>query len=171
MTSLEKKLIWLFTRRFINLLRTVFNWLIFLLNKILVPIDFSENSIRALGFAVDLAKKLKASITLLNVVYSPVLEVSSEWPFPWGETVVSDWKKNNEQALGELVKKTKEQEATLEISHLIKEGQPADQIVNTASEFDFIVIGQKGRSVPGTLMGGVIQRVAQLANCPVVIVP
>jgi nucleotide-binding universal stress UspA family protein len=40
-------------------------------NEILVPTDFSSRSIRALTYAVELARKLGAHLTLLHVVPAP----------------------------------------------------------------------------------------------------
>jgi nucleotide-binding universal stress UspA family protein len=140
-------------------------------NKILVAIDFSENSYRSLDAAVNMAKKLGASVTVLNVVYPPSFEVSSELPLPWDETVVSDWKKINEQALIKLAKKTQEHNSGLEISYLMREGQPASVIVEVAKDYDFIFIGKRGRALPDVLMGSISDRVAHMSNCPIVIVP
>ena len=44
-----------------------------MISKILVPVDGSEHSDRALNFALDLAEKYSAKITLLNVA-QPVID-------------------------------------------------------------------------------------------------
>jgi nucleotide-binding universal stress UspA family protein len=143
-----------------------------LLKKLLVGTDFSENSERAIKFALTLAENLKASVTLLNIVYPPTKAASElEYPFPWVESFLSDWKKYNEQALTKLVAKYKEKNPNVQISMLIKEGQPAHEIAETAKHFDAVVIGQKGRAMPEALMGGVCEKVATLSRCPVIIVP
>jgi len=45
----------------------------FLIGKILVAVDGSENSDRALDFALDIAEKYGAALTLLNVSEPPAM--------------------------------------------------------------------------------------------------
>ena len=125
------------------------------MNKILVGTDFSDGSYRALNFALEIAEKFAASITILNVVYPPTSEAPGdvEYPVPWIENFSADWKKYNEQALMKLVNKTKERKPNVAISSLIKEGQPAPKIIEASKDFDVVVLGQKGRTMPDSLIG------------------
>jgi universal stress protein A len=143
------------------------------MKKILVCTDFSDSSYRALNFAIDIAEKFDASITILNVVYPPTSDapVDVEYPVPWIENFSADWKKFNEQALLKLVKKTKDSKPKLLISHLIREGQPAPQIIEVSKDFDAIVVGQKGRTMPDSLIGSISGKVAAFARRPVMVVP
>ncbi len=143
------------------------------MNKILVGTDFSEGSYRALNFAMEIAEKFAASITILNVVYPPTSEAPTdvEYPVPWIESFSSDWKKYNEQAITKLVNKTKERKPNLIISSLIKEGQPAPKIIEAAKDFDVVVLGQKGRTMPDSLIGSISEKVAAFSSRPVIIVP
>jgi nucleotide-binding universal stress UspA family protein len=43
----------------------------YMLSKVLVPVDGSENSLRALDHAIYLAKKTGANITAMNVIENP----------------------------------------------------------------------------------------------------
>jgi nucleotide-binding universal stress UspA family protein len=143
------------------------------MNKILVGTDFSDSSRRALNYAVDLAEKYAASITVLNVVYPPTSEAPAdiEYPMPWIENFSADWKKYNEQVLIKLVDKTKEHKPNLAISSMIREGQPAPQIIEAAKDFDLIVLGQKGRTMPDSLIGSISGKVAAFSKRPIIIVP
>jgi nucleotide-binding universal stress UspA family protein len=49
-----------------------------LINKILVATDFSENANRALDFAVDLAEKMGAAITIMNI-YPNKIPIRDVW--------------------------------------------------------------------------------------------
>lgn len=51
-----------------------------MINKILVPIDGSEHSARALEFALDLATKYSANVQLLSVAQPIVLVEGSYLP-------------------------------------------------------------------------------------------
>ena len=42
--------------------------------KILVPVDYSDASMKASLFAIDLADRLKADIRLLHVYYNPIID-------------------------------------------------------------------------------------------------
>ena len=56
---------------------------------------------------------------------------------------------------------------------MLKEGNPALEIVNTAKEegFNVIIVGHKGLSkVEELFLGSVSEKVAHLTPCPVVIV-
>ena len=51
------------------------------------------------------------------------------------------------------------------------EGHPADQIVKLSEEYDLIVMSALGKScVTDLLMGGVADKVARHAKCPILIV-
>jgi nucleotide-binding universal stress UspA family protein len=144
-----------------------------LMKKILVGTDFSGSSSRALDFAVDIAEKIDASITVLNVVYplASKAPVKVEPPVKQTETSAVDWKKYNEKTLLKLINKTKKRKPNLEISSLIREGQPVPQILDASKDFDIIVLGQRGRTMPNSHIGNITEKVAALAHRPVVIVP
>jgi nucleotide-binding universal stress UspA family protein len=44
--------------------------------RILVPVDFSNHSLKACRFAITMAKQLKAEVTLLHVFYNPAIDVT-----------------------------------------------------------------------------------------------
>ena len=61
----------------------------------------------------------------------------------------------------------------LAISSILKEGDPANEVVDVAKEggFDAIVIGHKAQGkVEELFLGSVSEKVAHLASCPVIIV-
>ncbi len=62
---------------------------------------------------------------------------------------------------------------SVEINTIIKEGDPADQILRYAKDhaIDVIVIGSRGLDgVKGLMLGSVSHKVSQLSDCPVLIV-
>jgi nucleotide-binding universal stress UspA family protein len=59
----------------------------------------------------------------------------------------------------------------VQVSTYVMDGHPADQIVKLSEEYDLIVISALGRScVSDLLMGGVADKVARHAKCPILIV-
>ncbi|HBX22604.1 MAG TPA: universal stress protein [Desulfotomaculum sp.] len=137
--------------------------------KILVPIDGSENSLKTLDHAAELASVLGSKIALFHVIA----------PLP--STVQRHVQVNNlvqeVQGFGQEVledaKKAIAKKYNLEIETDLIYGDPANEICDKAKkdQFDLIVIGSRGLSeITSIIMGSVSRRVARHAVCPVLIV-
>src|SRR5208283_1728005 len=114
----------------------------FQFEKILVPIDFSECSKKALQYALPLAKRYDAALTLLHVVPIPpyaVGEVSG------GEYTPSLARTSAEQDLAKLVTDVIRGEVVADA--LVRNGSPAAEIVELARAMpaDAIIISTHGR--------------------------
>ena len=146
-----------------------------MITKILVAIDGSEHADKALDFALDLAEKYSATITLVNVFQVPMFGYLGE-PFAYPALLAeftNEVKRMHEQILSKALKKAKELKPNLKISTVLEEGRPSDKIVETAKEgnFDLIVMGHRGLGrVKEFFLGSVSDRVADEAHCPVLIV-
>jgi nucleotide-binding universal stress UspA family protein len=148
-----------------------------LISKILVGVDGSENSDRALDFAIDLAEKYGAAVTVLNVSEPPAMgAVPMEPTTVSSESLVvfaKDLRKFHEGILSEAVAHAKAVKPNVEVSWKYIEGSPASQIVAVAKEgcFDIVVVGHRGSGrVREMFLGNISEKVAHLAPCPVVIV-
>jgi nucleotide-binding universal stress UspA family protein len=140
------------------------------ITKILVPVDFSAHSDRALRYATTLAHRLGAKLALLHVVEDPF--VTGAWS---SEVYVP----NVPELLDNLIKGAERQLATLKASAAthglaaetaVITGRPAHTIVEHAKDgdFDLIVMGTHGRTgLSHVVMGSVAERVVQKAHCPV----
>jgi|SRR6185312_13547969 len=140
-----------------------------LLRHILVPVDFSDCSRKALEYAVSFAKQFSANITLLHVVVSVP-------PPPQMMVFESDTvrAKYHEEAAKHLCDWRSEVVSRASVKALVREGVSAHQeIVALAHECncDLIVIGNHGRSgLSRMLTGSTAERVVRHAPCPVLIV-
>ncbi len=142
----------------------------FRLTKILVPIDFSDCSKKALQYAIPLAKQFGAAITLLHVVhvnYASGPEFGTI-DFPLLEI---DLRKSAETQLAALVEK----EIGGQVPHQTEVcvGVEATEIVGAAKELesDLIVISTHGRTgLRHVFLGSVAENVVRLAPCPVLVV-
>ncbi|MBS7634476.1 universal stress protein [Candidatus Bathyarchaeota archaeon] len=135
-----------------------------MINRILVPTDGSECSYKALDWALDLAEKYGAEVELLCVIPTTAFAVIGPC-----ERELQD---HAEKILGEALDKSKSKPG-LRISSKILVGSPADKIVEESKEgnFDLIVMGSRGLGgIKGFLLGSVADRVADLAQCPVIVV-
>lgn len=138
------------------------------LNKILVPIDFSDYSKNALKYAVNFAKLFNAEILLIYVV-EPVIYPPD---FSMGQiaipTVTTEFDDRAKEELNKLAKNEIPQQ--LKVSIIIRTGKPFVEIIETASEadVDLIIIATHGHSgVEHILFGSTAEKVVRKAPCPV----
>jgi nucleotide-binding universal stress UspA family protein len=134
--------------------------------KILVPIDFSENSIKALEFAVSLAKKENTVLTLVYVI-EVVFDFASQ-----AELALEAMYKDGEKQM----KKTIKAYGTFGIpmNYRVVQGTAAVTISRIAEdeEMDLIVMGTQGASgIKKTLIGTVTVHVIKESTCPVLVIP
>jgi nucleotide-binding universal stress UspA family protein len=136
-----------------------------LYEKILVPIDGSEHSKRALKEAIKLAKMTGGAITLLNVNPRRSSMASSHRQ-PKCEMV-----QNKEKGVLVEGQKIAETEGVL-VETLLLEGQIVHEIIKTAKEgqYDLIVVGARGLSkLEEIMLGSVSHGVTESATCPVIV--
>ena len=146
-----------------------------MINKILVATDGSNLADKSLDFALDLAKKYSAEVTILTVVDLPS---NSFWVQGTTFAPISSQKylekleKFHKKILTEAVKKAKES-AQIYVTKRLLDGRPAEKIIEVAKEgsFDLIVMGSRGLGgIKEFFLGSVSDRVADEASCPVLIV-
>ena len=140
------------------------------IKRILVPIDFSANSTRALDYACRLAVKFNAAIHLVHVCEVPSMITASMDAYAIAYT---DWS----QRLGEEAELQLNGEAArisdLKVTTEVLFGQPAMSIIDaaTSNQVDLIVMGTHGHgAVMHMMMGNVAERVVRGAPCPVLTV-
>ncbi|MET3493354.1 universal stress protein [Variovorax boronicumulans] len=140
--------------------------------KLLVAIDGSRNSQRAVKYAIRLAHLLRTAsnkITLISVHDDTGLRHARAFV---GKAEVADYLRElSEKELKPARKLLKADGIGYDME--IRTGHVAQEIVDCANQgkFDMIVLGSKGRSaVADLLLGSVAQRVLANAKQPVVIV-
>lgn len=141
---------------------------IFKLRRILVPVDFSSCSRKALQYAVPFARQFEASIVLLYVVqpYMPVPEMSTVDV----NLVQAQMREGGSKEL-EALEKTVAAEVPVETA--LRVGSPHLEIINAVRDLgiDLIVLSTHGRSgLAHVFMGSVTERVVRHAPCPVLVV-
>lgn len=128
-------------------------------HHILVPVDFSDCSRRALDEAGELARRSGASVTLLHVIDPP--EVYGEDDDLQSTGRLDDW--------GDLV----EARTARQVTRLMRTGNPAPQVLSTVDEdpsVDLIVVGSHGRTgLQRMLIGSVAEGVMRHATRPVMV--
>ena len=160
-----------------------------MITKILVGVDGSKNSEKALDSALDLAEKFSASILILNVFQPPPelgyqANMVTQFP-PSGisqdisgnqsnlSAFIKDLRKVHEAVLSKAGERAIKLKPILKITTELKEGNTPSQIIATATDggFDLIVVGHMGEGgIKEFLLGSTSERVVHQARCAVLVV-
>ena len=152
-------------------------------DKILVPLDGSEHSLKALDIAVQIAKKFGGKLALIHVYSVSVGPVIMPEPTTLTPPMIpvmtpAEVSKTVEAArkAGTSILTDGEQKVKAEgvpVETMLKEGHTVQEIVKTAKEgtFDLIVIGGRGISkIRELLLGSVTDGVIHHVHCPVLVI-
>ena len=140
-----------------------------MLSKLLVPVDGSENSLRALDHAIYLAKKTGANITAMNVIENPpTVYVESQ-------KLLNDLIAKFRAESANILDKCKQiaEKSGVKIETAIGEGDAASTIIGYAEKgnFDTIIIGRRGLGrFKEMMLGSISNKVLHHAMCTVMIV-
>jgi nucleotide-binding universal stress UspA family protein len=140
------------------------------IKSILVPLDFSPPSAKALGYAVAVAKQFKAKLTLLHVV-EPVAtpDFASSFPLAMEDDKLMAAAKSE---LEGAVQKARIPRGTVE-KILVRFGRAFHEIASAARtrKVDLIIISTHGYTgLKHALLGSTTERVVRHAHCPVLVV-
>ena len=139
------------------------------IRKILVPTDFSEDAVYAIGYAVDLAKRYEAVVTLAHIYplvnYAAAEGFSLYTPEQLGELLA-----NLAQQL-----KAAEDEARAQglerIDTCLLQGEAYKELLGMAATYDLIVMATHGRTgIKHALLGSLAEKLVRTAPCPVLTV-
>lgn len=129
----------------------------FLYRKILVPIDGSENSLRALDFALDLARRYGSRITVIHVVFTNAPRAGED-PLKKAEERVRNTGVHTEFKLIEI----NPNESSISKAIL-------DEVINGG--YDMVVMGARGKTISEELnLGSVALAITINAPSTIVIV-
>jgi nucleotide-binding universal stress UspA family protein len=137
-------------------------WIMRTPRRILVPIDYSEASLRGLRYALSVAGLLGASVTVLHV---------------FGEVLATPYMANKaeEQARREIDEIVRAHRAPgIDLNGMVAWAAPADGIHRVAEEIDadLLVLGTHARTgVTRALIGSVCESVLRDSTRPIVAIP
>jgi universal stress protein A len=142
---------------------------LFKLKKILVPVDFSDCSRKALQYAIPFAKQFGASITLLHVVQ--INFVGGEFGSIDYPLLENELKEGRAKLLDRLLQEEIRNDIPADASMRI--GQPLSEIIKAAKELeiDLIIISTHGHTgLKHVFLGSTAESVVRYAPCPVLTV-
>ncbi|HIH37156.1 MAG TPA: universal stress protein [Methanocellales archaeon] len=134
------------------------------MKKILVAYDGSEDSKRALDWAVELAKCTQSSITILTVV------PSAARMFAFADIIIPGTFKS--QALNMIQEAAKHIQG-IPVTCILREGDIADEILRASEDLgcDLIVMGRRGLGkIDRFLLGSVAEKVVKHSSKTVLMV-
>lgn len=134
---------------------------------ILVPHDFSDTAEHALAFAIALAEKLGAHVTLMHAYEIPA--------YPDSALMTAEFIANIRRAAQGAIENLASlaRRPGVEVQALLREGRPWSEVNATAKEThaDLIVMETHGRhGLARALLGSVAEKVVRTAPCPVLTV-
>ena len=142
----------------------------FTLRRLLVPVDFTETSVRALGYAIELARRFEAKITIMHAYQVPV------YGFPDAAYITSaelaaQISNVAQQRLDAMIDAHKTD--GVELVAILRDGVAWEEINTVAGEIkaDLIVIGTHGRrGLARALLGSVAENVIRTSTVPVMVI-
>lgn len=137
------------------------------LANILVPLDFSEMSLKALRYAVPFAKQFNAKLTLVHVV--ELMAYTPELPYPPALSV------NETAEVKRELEKVRDANVPAEIpvDVVVRHDFAADAVIDVASRMnaDLIITSTHGRTgLKHVFLGSTAEKIVRHAPCPVLVV-
>ena len=154
------------------------------INSILVPVDYSETSRLACQYALHVAHRTNASLTIFHAFHSPAYDLieltgnKSEQIKLWDE-VTSKLSQVEEKSLESFLtgisgSKNPNGSGPIVISRIIRPGLAKDEIQKYAREYrpDLVIMGAKGKDKKGnSIIGSTAEIAIKKVKFPVLTVP
>jgi nucleotide-binding universal stress UspA family protein len=142
------------------------------MSGIIVGIDGSTHSSRALKWAINEAAARHMPLTVLTVHQPYRGYWNDSVKYPGDAALIADARKaaqeETDAVLGELAVEARPPEVTVEAV----DGAPAEEILRAGADADMIVVGSRGAGgFAQLLLGSVTSQVTHHARCPVVVIP
>jgi nucleotide-binding universal stress UspA family protein len=137
---------------------------------IVVGVDGSAGSAKALRFALEEARLRGAEVKAVGAWHVPAAAYETGWvPISVDPT---DYEKIARAALEKTLADAGAADADVSVTSVVREGNAADVLIAEARVADLLVVGSRGLGgFKGLLLGSVSQQCAHHATCPVAIVP
>jgi nucleotide-binding universal stress UspA family protein len=137
---------------------------------IVVGVDGSAGSAKALRFALKEARLRGAEVKAVGAWHVPAAAYETGWvPISVDPT---DYEKIARAALEKTLADAGAADADVSVTSVVHEGNAADVLIAEARVADLLVVGSRGLGgFKGLLLGSVSQQCAHHATCPVAIVP
>jgi nucleotide-binding universal stress UspA family protein len=137
--------------------------------KILVPVDGSDNSYRALEAALVLSEKLGSNISVINVMEQvPITHIESEKLL---SELLEAYKKENQEILSKCSDIASQK--GIAIKTVLLQGNPAPVILDYSKKenFDLVIMGSRGMGkFKELIIGSVSSKIVHHSPCAIMII-
>jgi len=137
--------------------------------KILVPVDGSDNSYRALEAALVLSEKLGSNISVVNVMEQvPITHIESEKLL---SELLEAYKKENQEILSKCSDIASQK--GIAIKTVLLQGNPAPVILDYSKKenFDLVIMGSRGMGkFKELILGSVSSKIVHHSPCAIMII-
>jgi len=150
-------------------------------SKVLIALDYNPTAQKVAEVGFSMAKSMNAEVALLHVITDPVFYSTEEYSPIMGFTgyvYTGEVQPFNDAGLKaaaqEYLDKSKQHLGDNTIKAIVKEGDFADTILETAKEVhaDIIVLGSHSRKwLENIVMGSVTEKVLHHTSIPLLIIP
>ncbi|MDN5760924.1 MAG: universal stress protein [Microlunatus sp.] len=138
--------------------------------RVVVGVDGSEGSGRALRWAASEARAHGAELKVVTTYPAPSPRLATEFgSAPWLER--TDWRGKAEAALESTVRDALGENPGVPVELTLAEGSAAKTLIDLSADADMLVVGTRGHGgFAGLLLGSVSQHVVAHARCAVTVV-
>jgi nucleotide-binding universal stress UspA family protein len=153
-----------------------------IIERILVPIDFSDYSLNACYFALHLSARMGARVKLFHAFFNPMIDAMT-FPdtFTYQSNMAEIFQELEQNAKKEMKKFSQKLRryatikalANIDFQTELMAGQPGEEIDNVIKSFDpgLIIIGTRGHGEQANeILGSVAARVIDSSGIPVLLV-
>lgn len=134
------------------------------LNRVVVGVDGSDQSVAALRYGATIAEALQATITVIAAWQSPVA---------YGEAALySSWSPEDDarSTVDDVVRKAFPDGNPAGMATGVVHGPAAHALVEVSKDASMLVVGSRGHGgFAGLLLGSVSSACAEYAQCPVLV--
>jgi nucleotide-binding universal stress UspA family protein len=141
------------------------------IKRILVPVDFSKHSLKALDYAVDFAKTVDAELHILFVIEPVAYATPADFYAGMAtqlSSLITEQRRSAARQLEALQAKLRKKRVN--VKSILRSGIAYQEIVDGAkkAKADLIIHATHGRTgLSHLVMGSVAERVVRSAPCPV----
>lgn len=141
-----------------------------MVERIVVGVDGSDNSVAALRWAMGEAVLRKASVEVIHAWRRPY---TGEVPVMITYTPpIDELRGNAARVLDDSVRRAGAPPTGVAVQQSVVENSPVGALLDASDGAGLLVVGSRGRGgFSGLLLGSVSHQIANHAACPVVIVP
>jgi len=139
------------------------------IQKILIPTDGSDYSMRAAEYGISIARMLDAQVMVVYVIDEVVLDQLSK--VTERESAELELKQDGQRYINYVLGLAEKE--GVKADSILAKGRPFEQIVHLSKELNMglIVMGTYGRrGAERVLIGSVAERVIEYSPCPVLVV-